>query len=297
MTTEYRGDIPACYVVITPVRDEAEHIVETIRSLAEQTVRPEQWIIVDDGSSDDTGAIIDRYAGIHPWITCVHRSNRGFRDPDIGAIGAFLEGCDAIRVTDWQFIVNLDGDLSLAPAYFERCFDEFTKDPRLGIGGGTLLLHSPDGLPVVERVPEFHVRGATKIYRKACWDAIGGLAAVPGWDTFDEIKANMLGWRTRSFSDITGLHLRPTGAAGGGWRDAVKNGRSDYFLGYHPLFMIAKCLKRLCQRPYLANGLGHFVGYASGYLRRRRRVADKRFVKYLRQQQMRRLLLLDSVWK
>src|SRR3981081_2453007 len=104
------------YVIITPVRDEEQYIEQTIRGVCHQTIRPIEWVIVDDGSADNTGAIIDCYAASYPWITCIHRANRGFRDPDIGAAGTFCEGWRAVRSTEWQFIVNLDGDLDLEPS-------------------------------------------------------------------------------------------------------------------------------------------------------------------------------------
>jgi biofilm PGA synthesis N-glycosyltransferase PgaC len=285
-----------CYVVITPARDEAQHIAETITSVVYQTARPVEWVIVDDGSTDGTGEIIDRFAAQHSWITALHRPNRGVRENNIGAIEAFFDGYRALKLADWEFLVNLDGDLSLGTDYFERCFAEFRKDPELGIGGG-LLYHLESGVVRTETCPLFHVRGATKIYRRACWDAIGGLRMGPGWDTIDEIKANMLGWRTRNFPNVKAQHLRPTGAADGAWRDAVKNGQAEYFSGYHPLFMLVKCLKRVIQRPYIIGAAGLFCGFASAYLKQSPKVEDRALIDYVRKQQVRRLLLQDSIWK
>lgn len=284
------------YVIITPARDEAKHIGETIRSVVRQTIRPVEWVIVDDGSTDATAEIVDRFAPQYSWITVVHRSNRGARENNVGAIEAFFDGYRALKSHDWEFLVNLDADLSLPADYFEKCLDEFHRDPELGIGGG-MLYHVVNGIVKEETGPLFHVRGATKIYRRACWHAMGGLRMGPGWDTIDEIKANMLGWRTRSFVNIKAQHLRPTGGADGAWRDAVKNAQSEYFSGYHPLFMLAKCFKRALQRPYLVGAAGLFCGYASAYLKRSPRIDDGALVQYVRKQQMRRLLLLDSVWK
>ena len=262
------------YVVITPARDEEQHIAETIKSVVHQSVRPAEWVIVDDGSTDGTGEIIDCFATQHSWITALHRSNRGMRENNIGAIEAFCDGYRALKCADWEFLANLDADLTLGSDYFERCLDEFRKDPELGIGGG-MLYQVESGVVKTETCPLFHVRGATKIYRRACWDAMGGLRVSPGWDTIDELKANMLGWRTRSFPNVKALHCRPTGAADGAWRDAVKNGQAEYFSGYHPLFMLVKCLKRLIQRPYFIGAAGLFCGFASAYLKRSPKVADR----------------------
>jgi glycosyltransferase involved in cell wall biosynthesis len=284
------------YVVITPVRDEGHLIEEMIRSVAEQTLRPSQWIIVDDGSKDDTGPIIDRCAKKYPWITAVHQKDRGFREPGTGVIHAFYYGYGFLSTSDWDFIVKLDGDLMLEPDYFENCLAEFARDPRLGIGGG-VVGHMDGGVMQVEDNPVFHVRGATKIYRRECWDALGGLIKAPGWDTVDELKANMLGWQTRSFSNFKLLQRRPTGATNSTWGNWVKNGRANYITGYHPLFMFAKCAGRVLKKPYVISAAGLMYGFLSCYFIRTPRVPDPALIRYVRRQQLRRLLLLESVWR
>ena len=154
-----------------------------------------EWIIVNDGSTDRTGEIVDRFATEHPWITVVHRENRGFRKSGGGVMEAFYEGYKAIQHQDWEFLVKLDADLTFEADYFEKCFEHFQQDPNLGIGGGEIR-HDIAGEMKAEKNPSFHVRGATKIYRRDCWEAIDGLWSASGWDTIDEVKANMKGWKT-----------------------------------------------------------------------------------------------------
>lgn len=267
-------------------------IERTIRSVVGQTARPLEWIIVDDGLTDETAAILDRFSSQFPWIRALHRRDRGFCDEYVGTIEAVMAGYRSLSATNWDFLAFLDADIELEADYFQRCFREFSKDPKLGIGGG-VLCELRGGVPKVQPAPADHVRGATKIYRRACWEAIG-LTPIPGYDTYDEIKAHYLGWHTRSFPNIRALHLRRAGAAWGSWRDAVKNGHMDYFLGYHPLFMLLKCFKRLFKRPYVTDGLGHLWGYVGGYVHHRPQVDDKSAIHYVRQQQLRRLLLLGS---
>jgi len=284
------------YVVISPVRDEEEFIEGTIRSVLHQTFRPTEWIIVDDGSTDHTAGIVDGFAREYVWIRALHRTNRGFRKSGGGVVEAFNEGLEALGCNDWDFIVKLDGDLLFAPDYFERCFEHFYEDPRLGIGGGTIF-HILDGKEVVEEVPQFHVRGATKIYKRECWKAIGGLWIAPGWDTIDEVKANMLGWTSRSFSDLRVHHQRLTGTAESRWKDLVKNGRARYVSGYHPLFMATSCILRLLHKPYFIGSVALLHGYISGYLKDIPRVDDPLLIKYLRDQQVRRLLGKETIWR
>lgn len=284
------------YVVISPVRDEGHLIEKTISSIASQTILPVQWILVDDGSKDNTGELIDAYAQKYPWITAVHRPDRGFREPGTGVIDAFYYGYQFLQQTDWDFIVKLDGDLDLTTDYFESCFAEFNRDPKLGIGGG-VVGHKEDGKLQIEDNPLFHVRGATKIYRRECWQMIGGLIKAPGWDTVDELKANMLGWTTRSFLSLTLVQQRPTGATNSVWGNWVKNGRANYISGYHPLFMFLKCLSRVRQKPYLLTAVGLLYGYVSGYFAGIPRVEDQDLIRYVRNQQLRRLTFRDSIWR
>jgi hypothetical protein len=144
--------------------------------------------------------------------------------------------------------------------------------------------------------PSFHVRGATKIYRRATWEAIGGLIQAPGWDGLDELKANMLGWKTRSFRDLHLFQHRGTGAVDGAWKTSVKNGRANYVVGYHPLFMFCKCARRLLERPCSVGAAGLWYGYLSGYFSSTERIREPDVIRYVRREQMRRLFLRESIW-
>jgi poly-beta-1,6-N-acetyl-D-glucosamine synthase len=300
------------YVLISPVRDEEKYLEKTIRSMAQQTVRPIQWIIVNDGSTDRTPEIIERWAAKEPWILPVHRAddghleigtpsasqqgNRGNRARRAKEMEAFYEGYQRLVETEWEFVAKLDGDLGFEPEYFEKCFAHFDADASLGIGGG-VICHLHNGELQVEQNPRFHVRGATKIYRRACWEDIAGAICAPGWDTVDEVKANMLGWTTRSFEDLRVVHYRFTGAANGGWQNAIKNGLWNYIAGYHPLFMLVKCIKRLLEKPYAIGSIGLLCGFLGGYIRGVPQIDDKALVHYLRTQQLRRLSFRSTIWR
>src|SRR5258705_4529915 len=193
------------YVVISPVRDEGAYLRFTVESMLAQTIRPVEWIIVNDGSTDNTAAIIDEYASQHPWIRVVHRDNRGFRKAGGGVVEAFNDGYRALSTDNWQFIVKMDGDLTFQPDYFEKCLNNFQRDPRLGIGGGVICyIENSDKL--IEFCPDFHVRGATKIYRRAFWEAIGGCLRASGRGHQDEVKANKVTSGTRSLSNLRHPH-------------------------------------------------------------------------------------------
>ena len=136
-----------------------------------------------------------------------------------------------------------------------------------------------------------------KLYSRSCWTAIGGLIKSTGWDTVDEVHAAMLGLRTRSFLDIKVIHYRPTGAAAGSWQDNVKNGRADYVSGYHPLFIAAKCFRRLFQRPYVLKAVAHLCGYLSSSAKKMPRIENKELIRYIRTQQLKRLVFMNTGWE
>lgn len=287
------------YAVVTPVRNEARYLSSTVESVAAQTLRPKLWVLVNDGSTDGTDEIVNKAASEHPWVKAIHRADRGFRKSGGGVVEAFYDGFGRLSESfpKWEFLVKLDGDLRFAPDYFKACLSKFENDSRLGIGGG-MVCEDKDGqwLEESQGDPAFHVRGATKIYRRACWEAIGGLLQAPGWDTLDELKANMLGWSTYTFRDLKLLQLKSTGTADGTWRNWVKNGRANYITGYHPAFMLAKCGRRIIRPPFMVAGAGLFIGFLGGYLRRLKQVDDPELIKYLRTQQLNRLFGRRSLW-
>jgi glycosyltransferase involved in cell wall biosynthesis len=285
------------YAVISPVRNEEKHLRFTIESLRSQTLRPVVWIIADDGSEDATATIAGDAARQCDWIRVVRRADRGFREPGKGVVEAFYDGYRLLDGIAWDFVVKLDGDLTLAPDYFERCLARFAANPKLGIGGGTVCKMAGGQLSPESTIdPPFHVRGATKIYRRTCWEQIGGLIPAAGWDTVDEIKANMLGWVTFTFPEIPAHHHRPAGQAQGMWKDWLKNGLANYIAGYHPVFMFCKCARRIFVPPYVVGAVGLMTGFLKGYVRRIPQVGDREMIRYFRRQQMRKLMRRDNLW-
>ena len=263
-----------------------------------QTVLPDKWIVVDDGSTDNTYNIIESFSKKHAWMKILKRENRGYRKPGGGVMEAFYDGFAAIGDSKWDFLVKLDGDLAFAPDYFKKCLGYFLEDKKLGIGGGTVCYTEKGYLKIESQGdPIFHVRGATKIYRKNCWEDINPLIMSPGWDTVDEVKANMLGWNTRTFGDIKIVQLKATGSADGAWRDGFKNGLGSYIIGYHPIFIFGKFFKRVLLKRDFIRAIGLFTGFCSGYLKKIRQTSDKEVIKYLRNQQIRHILLRSSIYK
>lgn len=276
------------YVVISPVKNEAEFIELTIESMIHQTIKPSLWIIVNDGSSDATESIVRKYTDQYAWIKIINRPGEVVRKRGKGVVEAFYAGFDTLD-QEYDFIVKLDGDVSFDPDYFESLLRAFAVDPQLGIAGGGLY-EKVDGVNWRMNTAEYHVRGATKVYRRGCFEAIGGLSPSMGWDGIDEWKALSMGWKVRSFLNLKFMHYRYTGAATGHLKSFYEEGYGAYRMGYHPLFLLARGLRHMIDRPFLIGGLAMIWAYIFAWLCGAEPLAGPQVVRYIRQTQMKKLV-------
>jgi biofilm PGA synthesis N-glycosyltransferase PgaC len=282
------------FIAITPARDEEGFLPRLIASMAAQTLKPVRWIIIDDGSTDATAAILDRAAVEHPWIDVKHLPVGRERLP--GGESILMQFLPKEVWQDYDAILRIDADISFKPDFAQLLATEFERDPKLGIVGATLF--EPEGTAWHEiRSPGFHTRGAVKMYSRECFEAIGGLTSGLGWDTIDEALAMMLGYKSRSFRHIRAYHHRPQGSAGGYLKGNLAAGRAAYNVGYHPLFLLMRAAKRGVSWPPVIGGIYLLAGYVEGYLRRNQKTASPELVKFIRRQQLRRMLMMESVWR
>jgi biofilm PGA synthesis N-glycosyltransferase PgaC len=281
------------YAVVSPVKDEGEHLALTAESLVAQSHRPVRWVIVDDGSSDATGLIAERYAARHSWITVVG-SNGGTRARGAPVVAAFERGRRAIAEPH-EIVAKLDGDLMLPGHYFEWVAETFARAPRAGIVGGMVLFHNgTEWTP--ERVSGHTVQGAVKAYRVACLDEIGGLRPSMGWDGIDEYGARARGWSVHPLSELRVLHYRPRGSRRGSLRARWEEGRGAHFMGYLPAFLLGRAAYRaVVDPPPLIGGLVLLAGYLHAAALDSPSIDDPLARQALRAEQRRRLrrLLLD----
>jgi glycosyltransferase involved in cell wall biosynthesis len=281
-------------LVISPVRNEAEYLQRTIDTVAAQTVRPTVWLIVDDGSTDATAEIAARAAAQHNWIRLYRRPDRGVRKVGGGVVEAFDDGLSQYSLDDFDYVCKLDGDLELPPRYFELLYEKFETDPRLGTASGKCWLVTPHGQKP-ERTGDDFSLGAAKLYRRECFQQIGGFVREVMWDGIDCHRCRMLGWRAGSFHD-EGLRIRHLRQMGSSLRSIyhgrIRWGRGQYFMGTHPLYALAIASYRAFQRPWVIGGLLILAGYLGGYLRRPPRYEDPGFRRFLRRWQLRRLGLI-----
>lgn len=281
------------YLLITPVRNEEAYLQRTIDSLVAQTVRPIRWIIVDDGSNDATPEIATKAAQQHDWIQLHRRADRGTRKVGGGVVEAFNDGLALTTLDEYDYVCKLDGDLELEPVYFERLFEKFEADPRLGTASGKCWLVTEEGLQLERTNDEFSL-GAAKLYRVDCFRDIGGFVSEVMWDGIDCHRCRMLGWEAASFHD-TDLRIRHLRRMGSSHHNIIRGrlrwGFGQYFMGTHPLYILAIATYRVFERPWILGGVLIGAGYFGAWLKRRPRYGDKEFRRFLHQWQLARLRL------
>jgi biofilm PGA synthesis N-glycosyltransferase PgaC len=280
-------------LLITPARNEAAHILRTARAVEAQTRPPDLWLVVDDGSDDATPDLLRRLAAEVPFLR-VLTTPRGHTKagPDRLALAAearaFNWALEQVELDGFTHIGKLDGDIELPPDYFARLLERFDADPELGIAGGMLL--EPDGGAWKrERVPEYHVRGALKLYTSACFEAIGGIEERLGWDTIDETYARLRGFRTRSFGDLVARHHRPEATADGALRGRARHGQCAYILHYGLPWVVLRSVKEAAYKPVGLTGAAFLYGYLRSAARREPRVDDEAFRRFVRRELRERL--------
>ncbi len=278
------------YLVISTARDEERLIEHTLNSVIAQRIRPVEYIVVNDGSSDRTGAIIKHYAEKHPWIICVDLPNRGSYAYGNGIIEAFYAGLEKRSRGDYDFVVKLDCDLSFAADYFENLLAKFSANPKLGIASGQTYYMSKSGKLIWEDAPLDHAFGPSKMYRRECFEAIGGPIRHLGWDHVDEVMARMCGWQTRSYPELALLHHRLMGSRMGVLRGNMRHGRADYITGYHPLYFLAKTGYRFFSPPYFVGSLASFYGFFKSAFTRKKRVVNRAYIRFYRREQLAKLV-------
>jgi len=283
------------YCIISPSRDEAAYMRRTLDTVTGQTAPPDLWVIVDDGSSDSSPEILADYARRFPFIRVVRRENRGRRSVGPGVIEAFYAGFETVDLSQFDYLCKLDLDLELPPRYFEILLERMEADPRLGTCSGKAYFADPKGGAIQsERCGDEMSVGMTKLYRRECFQEIGGLVREVMWDGIDCHRCRMLGWVARSWDepDLRFIHLRPMGSSQKGiLTGRMRHGFGQYYMGTGFLYMTASALFRMTMRPWITGGLAMWWGYVQSMLSRKPRLPDPDFRRFLRRYQTWCLLL------
>lgn len=260
------------YVIVTPAFNEAKYIERTIQSVVSQTMKPIEWIIVDDSSTDGTEQIVTAYSQQYAWIQYYHHAKLPGQSYFAANVHAIKAGKKKIRSRKYEFLAILDADIELPQDYYDTLLGYMKKDQMLGITSG-IYENLVDG----ELCPVLSDRRSTpkaiQTFRREVFDAIDGYLPLRygGEDTCACVMARMRGWKTWSFPELRVVHLRPTGLGNTGSILKAKyiQGIHEYSLGNHPVFVLGKCVKRsICERPYLVGGLVRLLGYLGAHVKR-----------------------------
>jgi glycosyltransferase involved in cell wall biosynthesis len=277
------------YVIISPARNEEQFIELTLRSMAAQTLLPVRWVIVSDGSTDRTDAIVSKYAASYPWIELLRMPERQERH-FAGKVHAFNAGFDRVKALEFDVVGNLDADVSFEPEHFEFLLRKMQENSELGVAGA----------PFREGTFQYDYRftnienvwGGCQLFRRQCYEAIGGYMPLKGGciDHVAVISARYHGWKTRTFTEKICTHHRTMGTAQQGVLKAkFRLGVKDHSVGNHPLWQFVRAIYQMKHRPFVTGGLALGAGYLSAVLRRAKVALSPELVAFVRREQMERL--------
>jgi glycosyltransferase involved in cell wall biosynthesis len=277
---------PLTYALITPARNEAAFIEQTIQSVIRQRIKPVKWIIVNDGSTDKTSEISLKYAAAYPWIEVLEMSERDQRHFG-GKACAFRAGYRRLREVRFEIIGNLDADISFDDEYFNFLLRKFTEDDHLGVAGTPF--REGQGQYDYRFSRKEHVSGACQLFRRECFESIGGY--IPrkegGIDLAAVVTARMKGWRTETFTGKTCVHHRPMGKAGPHYiRYTFRSGYGDYVMGVHPYWQFFRSIYQMKGHPVFLSGFLLLAGYVWAMITRPQKPVSEEFVRFRRREQM-----------
>jgi biofilm PGA synthesis N-glycosyltransferase PgaC len=282
--------LPKC-LLITPARNEGVHLEKTIVSMVSQTTHPTKWIIVNDGSTDETPSIIDRHAASCDWIERLDMP--AHRERSFAAkANCFNTACKVAGWLDYDVIGNIDADISFDPDFLAFLLQKFAEIPNLGVAGTPFVEESGYDSTIDSFEGEYHVSGQCQLFRRECLEEVGGYVPnkAGGVDWIAVTTARMKGWETRSFREKRFFHHRTLGTAECGHLEALYSyGKKDYFFGGSALWEVARVAYRMAKPPLVLGGLALGAGFLSAAIRRTNRPVSAELMRFHRREQMRKL--------
>lgn len=295
-TVGFKNCMKTHYILITAARNEDAYIERTIQSVISQSILPKRWVIVSDGSADRTDEIVARYAAKYDFIQLI-KVDASTKRSFASKVNAIKLGYDQLGNIQYDFIGNLDADVTFESDYYESILSKFIQNPKLGVAGGTVFDKRGKKFERQFINQSVNVCGPIQMFRRDCFEEIGGYIPLKngGIDIFADLKARMRGWEVKSFPDVKVFHYRRTGTESRSVLSyRIHQGIMEYSFGSHPIFEVAKCFLRTLEKPYIIGSLFRIGGYSWAYFRRFKRVIPNDAVEYLRHEQLHRLR--QAVW-
>jgi len=289
------------YVIITPAYNEEEYIERVIESVICQSIVPLRWVIVDDGSTDNTKKHIQKFLADYEWISYIRREKVPGHTYYGSNVYAILDGIKEVINVDYDYIAILDADIILCDDYYEKILEKFKLYPELGVATGTYF-EIVNGTRVEAKIDRMSTPKALQVFKRKSYEKIGGYIPMKhgGEDSCAEVMVRMVGLQSWSFEEIIVEHLRPVGTRNSSalLMARFKLGFTDYSIGTHPIFMLLKSVKRcVIEKPYLSSGAARFLGFIYGCIKREKRQVPDEVIAYLRKEQLSRLQKIIGIGK
>ena len=269
-------------LIVTPACNEEKNLSSLIDSMVLQSHLPIEWIIVDDGSIDNTSNVIKQAAMNYSWIKYLRKEKKDLRAPGRSVMETFYFGLQNKSSAIYDIIMKLDADLVLPKHYLSEIVDVFSKNSQVGICGGVCVIKVNGEYIIEEETNLDHIRGALKAYRRTCFEEIGGLVQKMGWDTVDEHHARFKKWDVCVRTDLQVVHQRATHQEYGYIKAAFRNGKMLYSIRMDVVLVIGNAIKKVFKFPYFLLGISMFVGYLFAFVTRHERIVNKDLGNFIR---------------
>ena len=278
-------------LIITPACNEEKNLELLIDSMLSQSILPQEWIIVDDGSTDATSNVIQKAAVKYNWIRYLRKEKKGVRGPGKSVVDTFYFGFQNKQSNNYDVFMKLDADLVLPNNYLETIIYNFQNNLKVGVCGGVCSIQVGNQYLIEKETNiEDHIRGAIKAYRRECFEDIDGLVPAMGWDTIDEHNARFKGWLVLVLPELHVLHQRSTHQEYGFIKAAFRNGIMLYTIRMDVVLLLTNCLKKIIKKPYVILSLSMFLGYFVSFFRRERKIVNKDLGRFIRNYRYRKIL-------
>jgi glycosyltransferase involved in cell wall biosynthesis len=278
------------YILITSAHNESGLIENTIKSVLDQEIKPVEWIIIDDGSSDNTSEIVNKFAAVNSFIKIFYKQPDPKRDFS-SKVNAIHLGVSKITSMDYDFLGILDADITFDSSYYAAVISKFKDRKKLGIAGG-LIYDIVNGKTIPLYLHPNITRGAVQFFRRECFEEIGGLLPLKygGEDSAACFSARLKGWEVENFADLLGYHHRLAGTADRSiFKARFREGFVEYHLGYHPLFESVKGISRFKEKPVIVGSMVRIIGYWFANIKSEKRLISKELISFIRKEQISRL--------
>ena len=268
------------YILITAAKNEGENLPKLIKSVVEQTIKPLIWVIIDDGSMDNTPQLLKEARDKYEWIQSIRLEEGTERDLGFHLSSVvkrafeFAVGYCTRNGLDYEYMGNVDGDIIIEKMFFEKIITEFEKDDKLGIAGsGTQYII--DGKITQPEGGEDEPSGGDMLIRRECFEDCGGIQITWGWDGTLKAKAKIRGWKVKRFEYVKALETRYVGSVEGYWERFKHKGEAGYYFNLNPIHVILKSITMILHSSPRYIGIAFLMGYLSAFIRRKDKIEDE----------------------